>query len=75
MEEVRKKMAKALEILRQDLVNLKVGRATPALVEQIQVDAGRKSYCNILLFVVIFHYHLVVNILSGFLTMYFAYTP
>ena len=32
-------MEKALEILRQDLVNLKVGRATPALVEQIQVDA------------------------------------
>lgn len=39
MDEVRQKMEKALEILRQDLVNLKVGRATPALVEQIQVDA------------------------------------
>lgn len=39
MEDVRQKMEKVLEILRQDLVNLKVGRATPALVEQIQVDA------------------------------------
>lgn len=39
MDDVRQKMEKALEMLRQDLVNLKVGRATPALVEQIQVDA------------------------------------
>ena len=39
MDEVQQKMTKALEILRQDLVNLKVGRATPALVEQIQVEA------------------------------------
>ena len=39
MDEIRQKMEKAVEILRQDLVNLKVGRATPALVEQIQVDA------------------------------------
>ncbi len=39
MDEVKDKMIKALGILRQDLVNLKVGRATPALVEQIQVEA------------------------------------
>lgn len=39
MDEVREKMEKALEILRQDLVNLKVGRTTPALVEQVQIDA------------------------------------
>lgn len=39
MDEVRRKMEKALEILRQDLVNLRVGRATPALVEKIQVEA------------------------------------
>jgi len=39
VDEVRQKMEKALEILRQDLVNLKVGRATPALVEQVQVEA------------------------------------
>ncbi len=39
MDDVRQKMEKALEILRQDLVSLKVGRATPDLVEQIQVEA------------------------------------
>lgn len=39
MDEVQQKMEKALEILRQDLVNLKVGRTTPALVEQVQVEA------------------------------------
>lgn len=39
MDEVRQKMEKALEILRQDLVNLKVGRVTPALVDQVQVEA------------------------------------
>jgi len=38
VDEVRQKMEKALEMLRQDLVNLKVGRATPALVEQVQVE-------------------------------------
>ena len=39
MDDVRQKMEKALEVLRQDLVSLKVGRATPDLVEQIQVEA------------------------------------
>lgn len=39
MDDVREKMEKALEFLRQDLVSLKVGRATPALIEQIQVEA------------------------------------
>lgn len=39
MDDVRQKMEKALELLRQDLVSLKVGRATPDLVEQIQVEA------------------------------------
>ncbi len=39
MDDVRDKMIKALEFLRQDLVGLKVGRATPALIEQIQVEA------------------------------------
>ncbi|OGV90005.1 ribosome recycling factor [Microgenomates group bacterium RBG_19FT_COMBO_39_10] len=32
-------MEKVLDLLRQELVSLKVGRATPALVEQIQVEA------------------------------------
>ncbi len=39
MDDVREKMEKALEFLRQDLLSLKVGRATPALIEQIQVEA------------------------------------
>lgn len=39
MDDIHQKMEKALEVLRQDLVSLKVGRATPALVEQIQVEA------------------------------------
>jgi len=39
VDDVRQKMEKALEMLRQDMVNLKVGRAKPALVGQIQVDA------------------------------------
>lgn len=39
MDDVREKMEKALEMLRQELLTLKIGRATPALVEQIQVDA------------------------------------
>ena len=39
MDDVRQKMEKALEFLHQDLVSLKVGRATPALVEQILVEA------------------------------------
>lgn len=39
MDDVRQRMEKALAMLRQDLVGLKVGRATPALVEQIQVEA------------------------------------
>ncbi len=39
MDEVRQKMEKVLDLLRQELVSLKVGRATPALVEQIQVEA------------------------------------
>ncbi|HUV43102.1 MAG TPA: ribosome recycling factor [Patescibacteria group bacterium] len=32
-------MEKVLDLLHQELVSLKVGRATPALVEQIQVEA------------------------------------
>lgn len=39
MDDIHQKMEKALEVLRQDLVSLKVGRATPALVEKIQVEA------------------------------------
>lgn len=39
MDEVRQKMEKVLDLLHQELVSLKVGRATPALVEQIQVEA------------------------------------
>jgi len=39
VDDVRQRMEKALAMLRQDLVGLKVGRATPALVEQIQVEA------------------------------------
>lgn len=36
---VRQKMESALEALRQDIVTIKTGRATPALIEQIIVDA------------------------------------
>jgi len=39
VDEVRQKMEKVLDLLHQELVSLKVGRATPALVEQIQVEA------------------------------------
>jgi ribosome recycling factor len=39
MDDIREKMEKALDFLRQDLITLKVGRATPALIEQIQVEA------------------------------------
>ena len=39
MDNIRQKMEKALELLRQELVSLKVGRAAPTLVEQIQVEA------------------------------------
>lgn len=39
MDDVRQKMERALEMLRQELVGLKIGRATPALVEQIQIEA------------------------------------
>ncbi len=39
MDDIRQKMEKAIEVFRRDLVNLKVGRAAPDLVEQIQVEA------------------------------------
>jgi len=39
MEDLRARMEKALEVLHQEMVTLKVGRATPSLVEQIQVEA------------------------------------
>jgi ribosome recycling factor len=39
MDDIRQKMEKALDFLRQDLITLKVGRATPALIEQILVEA------------------------------------
>lgn len=38
-DEIRQRMSKALEVLRQDLATLKTGRATPAMVEQVQVEA------------------------------------
>jgi ribosome recycling factor len=37
--EVKQRMGKALEVLHQDLSSLKTGRATPALVEQVRVEA------------------------------------
>lgn len=37
MDDIRQKMEKALEILRQDLTTIKVGRVTPALVEKVMV--------------------------------------
>jgi len=39
MEEVRQKMNQVLELLASDLAVLRVGRATPALVEKIMVEA------------------------------------
>lgn len=39
MEDTRIKMNKVLELLTSDLASLKVGRATPALVEKIVVEA------------------------------------
>lgn len=39
LDNIRDKMEKALEALRQDLAGLKTGRATPALVEKIMVEA------------------------------------
>jgi ribosome recycling factor len=39
VDEVQQKMEKVLDLLHQELVSLKVGRATPALIEQIQVEA------------------------------------
>ena len=39
MDDVRQKMEKALELLREDLATVRAGRATPALVEKIMVEA------------------------------------
>jgi ribosome recycling factor len=39
LEEIRQKMTKALEILADELAVLKTGRANPALVEKIMVEA------------------------------------
>lgn len=39
MDNIREKMEKAFEVLCQELAGLKAGRATPALVEKIMVDA------------------------------------
>lgn len=39
LTEVREKMTKGLEILANELATLKTGRATPALVEKIMVEA------------------------------------
>ena len=39
MEDVQQKMEEVLEFLRQDLAGIKTGRATPALVEKIMVEA------------------------------------
>lgn len=36
--EAREKMEKACEILRKELITLRVGRATPALLEKVMVD-------------------------------------
>ena len=36
---VQQKMGKALSLLADDLASLKVGRATPALVEKVMVEA------------------------------------
>ena len=43
MEEVRQQMEEALGLLRQELAAISPGRATPALIEEIKVEAyGRK---------------------------------
>jgi ribosome recycling factor len=39
MDDVREKMEKAMELLREDLATVRAGRATPALVEKIMVEA------------------------------------
>jgi len=39
LDQARIEMGKAIELLRQDLLTMKVGRATSALVEQIMVEA------------------------------------
>lgn len=37
MDETKQKMVKALEVIRQDLVSLRTGRASPSLVENLEV--------------------------------------
>lgn len=39
MDDIQQKMTKALEVLRQELVIVKTGRATPDLIEKILVEA------------------------------------
>lgn len=39
LSQVRAEMEEAVGLLRQDLATMKVGRATPALVEQVKVEA------------------------------------
>ncbi|MFN8521750.1 MAG: ribosome recycling factor [Chloroflexota bacterium] len=39
LQECERKMARAVEILKQDYLNIRTGRATPALLDKIQVDA------------------------------------
>lgn len=47
LNQTREKMIKALEIIREDLSVVEIGRARPALVEKIQVAAYEGSFLTI----------------------------